>query len=43
MRVRPTWRAVVRALLVRSTCMSIVFVFSFLSLPLPSPDAAYRG
>ena len=43
MQVRLTWRVAVRALLVRSTCMGVVFVFSFLSLPLESADAAYRG
>ncbi len=43
MQVRLTWRVAVRALLVRSTCMCVVFVLSFLSLPLASADAAYRG
>lgn len=38
-----TVREVVRALLVRSTCLSVVCVLSFLSVSLASAEVTYRG
>jgi serine-type D-Ala-D-Ala carboxypeptidase (penicillin-binding protein 5/6) len=43
MQVHLTWRAAVRALLLRSACLSVVIVFSFLSVPLASAEVTYRG